>query len=102
MTPDYFLRAGFIISAAFLCGAAEMKRRARVTEGAARRWLDNSGYRVEEGHGIKVNVWANPARVVARADDPQHQPVEVALTVTWFMGGVLGKGEVRCISVKYR
>lgn len=77
-----------------------MKRRARVTGEVARRWLETGGYRIAGAESMKINVWANPARVTARADDAEHNAVDVALAVKWFMGGVLGQGEVTCISIK--
>ena len=100
MNPDYFLRAGVIVSAAVIVGAVEMRRRARVTGAIARRWLDDSGYRVAPAARMNINVWVNPARVVVRAQDARDRAVDVALTVKWLMAGVAGEGDVTCTSVK--
>jgi hypothetical protein len=102
MNPDYYLRAGFIIVVALVFGTMEMKRRARVTEEAARQWLENSGYRVADTERMNMNVWVNPARVVARVADAAGNAVDVELTVKWSMGGVLGRGDVTCISAERR
>lgn len=89
-----------MILGALVFGTLEMKRRAAVTEDAARRWLEEGGYRVAGDERLAINVWVNPARVAVRAADSSGDPVELALTVKWLMGGVLGKGEVKCVARK--
>jgi hypothetical protein len=100
MDTNFYLRTGLIILAALVFGTLEMKRRAAVTEATARRWLEEGGYRVAGNERLTINVWVNPARVAVRAVDVDGKPVDLALTVKWFMGGVLGKGEVTCGSTK--
>lgn len=100
MDTNFYLRIGLIVSAALVFGTLEMKRRVAVTEATARRWLEERGYRVAGNERLTINVWVNPARVAIRAAEVDGNPVDLALTVKWLMGGVLGKGQVTCVSAK--
>jgi hypothetical protein len=100
MNPDYYLRAGFIIVVALVFGTMEMKRRARVTEEAARQWLENSGYRVADTERMNMNVWVNPTRVVARVADAAGNAVDVELTVKWSWGACWVEGMSRAFPPK--
>jgi hypothetical protein len=100
MDANDYLRAGFIVLGALVFGTLEMKRRAAVTEEVARRWLEEGGYRVADHERLTINAWVNPAGLAVRAADSSGNPVDLALTVKWLMGGVLGKGEVKCVARK--